>query len=335
MMIYRVTKYLFWVLLAVIPASVHAQEDLGKEALALLRKDCYKCHGSVRKGDPKFNVADLNYMLTAETNLIVPGKPDESLIIQRVEADEMPLPPNKPLSKKEKALLSRWVDSGAKPPKPESKSLPKAKAPKYLNNNYVRRIIDADQQRLGAFAPNFRYMSLTTAFNTGGNQKLLSHTRAAVSKVANSLSTQQFLSLPRIVDSYGLVLAVNIRALGWSDRDWDQILDLYPYDGAPEFIRADWFVANASVPPLYYNLLDLPRTQKQLEDRIEVDRNRNFLLNLLLRAAITTSGVAFNNRVLEVHPSILGPYWISHDFATEEDDQNVVLRIQCCWTKAG
>ena len=40
-------------------------------------------------------------------------------------------------------------------------------------------------------------------------------------------------------------------------------------------VHVDWFVAQASLPPLYHDLLSLPLTDRELETRLEVDVIRN------------------------------------------------------------
>ena len=42
-------------------------------------------------------------------------------------------------------------------------------------------------------------------------------------------------------------------------------------------VHVDWFVAKASLPPLYHDLLSLPLTDRELETRLEVDVNQNLL----------------------------------------------------------
>ena len=37
------------------------------------------------------------------------------------------------------------------------------------------------------------------------------------------------------------------------------------------FVHIDWFLANASLPPLYHDILDLPLTDRDLETRLEVN----------------------------------------------------------------
>ena len=54
---------------------------------------------------------------------VEPGRRDESLIWERVEADEMP-PGDKKLSAREKAALAAWIDAGAPTARPEPEALP-------------------------------------------------------------------------------------------------------------------------------------------------------------------------------------------------------------------
>ena len=37
------------------------------------------------------------------------------------------------------------------------------------------------------------------------------------------------------------------------------------------FIHVDWFLANASLPPLYHDILDLPQTDRELEAELDVN----------------------------------------------------------------
>ena len=91
-------------------------------------------------------------------------------------------------------------------------------------------------------------------------------------------------------------------------------------------VHVDWFVAQASLPPLYHDLLSLPLTDRELETRLEVDVIRN-LLNApgvrVWRAGTNDSGVSNNNRVVERHTSRYGAYWKSYDFAGSVGTQNI------------
>ena len=91
-------------------------------------------------------------------------------------------------------------------------------------------------------------------------------------------------------------------------------------------VHIDWFIAAASTPPLYHDLLSLPLTDRDLETRLEVDVARN-LTNApgvrVWRAGFNNSGVSTNNRVVERHTSRYGAYWKSYDFAGSVGAQNI------------
>ena len=91
-------------------------------------------------------------------------------------------------------------------------------------------------------------------------------------------------------------------------------------------INADWFIATASSPPLYNEILSLPATDKQLEERLEVDVTDNILTApgiRVARAGFNNSGVSNHNRVVERHTSRYGAYWRSYDFAGSAGNQNI------------
>lgn len=96
--------------------AVHAQDDppdFDRQIAPLLAHRCLSCHG---EGDTK-GALDLRTSATSskggETGVvIVPGKPEESLLWQHVESNSMP--PKKPLPDSEKQLLKAWIQAGAK-----------------------------------------------------------------------------------------------------------------------------------------------------------------------------------------------------------------------------
>ena len=91
-------------------------------------------------------------------------------------------------------------------------------------------------------------------------------------------------------------------------------------------VNVDWFVAVASSPPLYNALLSLPETDRELEERLEVDVGNNILTApgiRVWRAGFNNSGVSNHNRVVERHRSRYGAYWKSYDFAGSVGAQNI------------
>ena len=91
-------------------------------------------------------------------------------------------------------------------------------------------------------------------------------------------------------------------------------------------VHIDWFLATASTPPLYHELLSLPLTDGELEQQLDVDVVGN-LTNApgvrVWRAGFNNSGVSTNNRVVERHTSRYGAYWKSYDFAGSVGAQNI------------
>lgn len=94
--------------------TVQFQEDIAP----VLSRRCVNCHNdNVTEGSLSFTSAAsfMNGGDSGET--IVPGKPDESLLIEMVAGDEPAMPQDgEPLSEAEVNLLRRWVASGAKWP---------------------------------------------------------------------------------------------------------------------------------------------------------------------------------------------------------------------------
>ena len=92
------------------------EEHFNKEVLPLLKKRCYSCH-SHDSGKAKGGlVLDSRQGWQKGGGLgaaIVPGAPDDSLLIQAVRHDGLEMPPDSKLSAKEISILELWVKEGA------------------------------------------------------------------------------------------------------------------------------------------------------------------------------------------------------------------------------
>ena len=100
--------------------------------------------------------------------------------------------------------------------------------------------------------------------------------------------------------------------------------DVYEKSGSSlPFVRADWFIATASRPPLYHTILDLPKQARDLERMLKVDVEADFLHDKLARAGFAESGVSSHNRLVDRHTATYGAYWKSYDFSRSEGTGNL------------
>ncbi len=100
-----------------------AEISFNREIRPILSENCFYCHGqdgNKRKAGIRLDVRE-DAMLPAESKIspIVPGKPDESGLIQRIfnqDPEEMMPPQNshRQLSAEQRKLLQRWIAEGAK-----------------------------------------------------------------------------------------------------------------------------------------------------------------------------------------------------------------------------
>ena len=94
------------------PSPVTAT-DFNQDIAPILVRNCVECHnGFDLKGKLNLSQRDSAFKGGKNGTPIVPGKPEESLLWNKVEAHDMP--PDKPLDRKEKKLLLEWIIDGAK-----------------------------------------------------------------------------------------------------------------------------------------------------------------------------------------------------------------------------
>ena len=212
--------------------------------------------------------------------------------------------------------------------------------------------IENHVQSLDAFDRSYaRYFTSTHLYNAGETIETLRAYRRALSKLVNSLSWGREVNNPQPIDTQETIFYIDLRDYEWEIgiNRWTQIEQEYPYKNNFEsstqthlheklmnlrqemncevpFVHIDWFLANASLPPLYHDILDLPLTDRDLEARLEVnvvENIRNAAGRRVWRAGFNNSGVSNNNRVVERHISRYGAYWKSYDFAGSVGNQNI------------
>ena len=99
-------------------ARAQDNKDLALQARAVLKQHCYHCHhGDGSKGGEFDAVKDTT--LTAkrddgEKPYVIPGKPDESFLLERLEKGSMPPKTVKERpSAEDKAVMRKWIAAGA------------------------------------------------------------------------------------------------------------------------------------------------------------------------------------------------------------------------------
>lgn len=336
-------------LLILVTSSSLAQDgresDLPHQAYEILKSRCYRCHGGSAKQAgidvlSRENLFQERGETGAKFAFIVPGKVDESQLLDTIDggADSyMPKegsPEAKAMTDAEKQLLQDWVAAGAEFPRVETRPFISETQTLEAMRDYLLKV-NADDRR------NVRFYTFTHLYNNPMVSELdLRLYRAALSKVVNSLSWSRDIFLPKPLPNTGdAVYVINMQDLGWDKNNlWGEILSHYPYGLKYDFIkdetqkqvwkdvvqfsgadipylRADWFVVTATQPPLYHQLLDIPDTLQELEQRLQVDIQQNFLHGDVKRSGYAKSGVSKQNRLLERHTSPATPYfWISYDF---------------------
>jgi hypothetical protein len=95
--------------------------DFNRDVRPILSDKCFSCHGfdeKARQADLRLDVRESAVAENESVAAIVPGKPNESELIRRIESgddsERMPPPDSKKsLSEKEQQLLRRWIAEGA------------------------------------------------------------------------------------------------------------------------------------------------------------------------------------------------------------------------------
>jgi tetratricopeptide (TPR) repeat protein len=321
------------------PARADGPEDnraLAARAHALLKTYCYRCHGQ-----DGANEGGLNYILDRDKLVsrkkLLLGDPDRSRLFKRLTSADEPMPPAEEKlrpSSEDRRLLRAWIAAGA----PAVGPLPARRA--FLPPADVLRAIRADLETVPERGRRFtRYFTLTHLHNAGLSADELQSYRHALAKLVNSLSWGASIVVPRPVDPAGTVLRIDLRDFQWNEKVWDAVLAANPYgivfpgeDAAAcaaatgcrqPFVRGDWFVAAASRPPLYHEVLQLPATLPELERLLRVDTAEDIRQEKVARAGFNSSGVSRNNRLIERHESGGVVFWLSYDFAGNVGPRNL------------
>ena len=333
-------------ILTVSSQTVSAQLQIAQDAYAIFEQSCLICHGP--DGAYKETLLIEHSALVKADGSVVPGNPEASRLYKRLLGEGGQLMPlgGPPLPDSQIETVKNWILAGA-----PDWAAPTITDRRFITPSEVLNTIETHLTSLSAFDRAFaRYFTMTHLYNAGESPQILAEYRKALSKLVNSLSWGTTVINPEPIDSQGTIFYIDLRHYEWDRNDaWTEIETVYPYHisfDAPTqtalkeqleqlrrqiqsdipSVHADWFIATASLPPLYHDLLSLPSTDRELETRLEVDVGHN-LQNApgvrVWRAGTNNSRVSTNNRVLERHLSRYGAYWKSYDFAGSVGTQNI------------
>ena len=338
----------FIALLTFIFASqdVYSQQQIAQDAYAIFEQSCFICHGP--SGSHRETLL-IEHNALIQNGTVVPGNPNASELYNRLIATDTAkrMPFNQPqLPAQSIDTIRNWILAGA----PDWAATSTTDTP-FISPGEILNTIETHLMSLPSFDRAFaRYFTMTHLYNAGESAQILQEYRNGLSKLINSLSWGLEVTNPQSINPQGTIFYIDLRHYEWDRNDgWTQIEGAYPYhipfDAPTETalreqlgrlqtemscdvpsIHIDWFLATASLPPLYHELLSLPLTDRELETQLDVDVVRN-LLNApgvrVWRAGFNNSGVSNNNRVVERHTSRYGAYWKSYDFAGSVGTQNI------------
>ncbi|MGB7344657.1 MAG: c-type cytochrome domain-containing protein [Pirellulaceae bacterium] len=336
-------------------------ESLQQDVLALLGERCAECHAGEKSAEKTGSSFDVS-IVSSLRDVVRAGRPDASSLLARIRDEpEYRMPPldsgTEQLSADQASMIEDWILAMA----PQRARLTLADELKLVVDD--RRI--AAKNPLRNSGTEF-YVSLRVMFNRPDIDAAdLDLARTSLVKLVNSLHWKPELIFPVAIDDDQTIYRIDLVELGWKEDTFLDLLDSvdqsYPYRIVPvemekdneirraasHIVRHDWLVKQLTLPQTYHALLygnvgvsrnvngssDSFQTLNDLLDFLQIDYQSHFSKpGGISRAFIDfgqgleTSEVSNNYRVLDRLMSILGPVWISYDFATSRNAQDIILK---------
>ena len=341
--------YIYLVFLTCITVGVsptEAQQNVAQEAYLILEQKCLTCHGPNGPFTEELIIESAAELVAS--GAVVRGMPVQSELYTRLfdEDDAKRMPLGQPqLSAAEIQKIGAWIQAGAP-------SWDIEHDVNFISTDRMLTTIQNHLNTLSAFdRPSARYFTTTHLYNAGEGPEVLRAAEIALSKLVNSLSWGYTVVKPEPIDAQRTIFYIDLRDYEWDTRDaWTQIETAYPYviefdattrpvlhrkftalreemDCEVPFVHVDWFLAVASLPPLYHDILSLPETEAELERELGIDVAGNLRRApglRVMRAGFNDSGPSLHNRVVERHSFRNGAYWKSHDFASSVGSKNIL-----------
>ena len=313
-------------------------EELQAEALDVLKRNCANCHNPILNEAGFDFVTDLDKLLLS--GMIIEGQASDSPLFSRMTDGTMP-PANElnQPSDEDISAVGKWIDSCPVNPVAEC-----------TERDWISTETIIDQMLKDIFTtsesdrPFIRYLTFTHLYNIGLCDEKLDRFRFGLNKAINSLSLNSIITVPEAIDDQYTIYRIDLRDYDWEVNQgvdkWEMLVDANPYafrrldedsralqdltETTVPFMAADWLVHDASEPPLYYDLLDIPSTLAELEAQLGIDISENIALNRVARSGFKKSGVSLNNRLYEHHQleESPGAFWLSYDFGNVQETED-------------
>src|SRR5262245_22145017 len=162
-------------------SAVEESPALAAKVHAVLKANCYRCHGQEGAVEGGMNYI-LDFEKLVQRKKVVPGSPDKSPLYKKIVNNLMPPPDEKPRpSEADREVLRQWIEAG----------VPRAAIAKrqVISDSEITHVMLADLEKVDPRARRFvRYFSITHLFNAGLGEDELQTYRNALAKLINSLS---------------------------------------------------------------------------------------------------------------------------------------------------
>src|SRR5262249_37745758 len=117
-----------WTARVVAQTGAPDKKKLAEDATRILKTYCFACHGK-DLDDLSGDMNILDQLHLAERERVVPGSPDKSKLIQRIENDRKPMPPKSaknPVPAEQVKIRREWIAPGGKLQPPTRTTTPAA-----------------------------------------------------------------------------------------------------------------------------------------------------------------------------------------------------------------
>jgi hypothetical protein len=122
--------------------------EIAAEAREILRSNCYECHGHIPdEVADEIDVLNHALLIDGDRRIVVPGKPDDSLLIESIKEGTMPKNEQlrRRLTQEEFTVLWDWILGGA--PEPAADAVPAADTDYAPANELAARVRDIFDRR--------------------------------------------------------------------------------------------------------------------------------------------------------------------------------------------